>query len=266
MSFWILLLLCIVQGLTEFLPVSSSGHLLLVEQIFGIEGDTLMLNLFLHLATLLAVIVVYRKIIWQILKKPFQPLTYKLLLSTVLTVILAVGYEVLDLNKYGFKIYGFCFLATSIILLVTYLFQKRTTVVKSDKEISTKSAVLVGIVQGFAVLPGISRSGSTISSLILTGNDEEKASEFSFLLSIPVIVGGFILELIKLIKNGGASNAFATVNPWLCVFAFIFTFFVAFASLKITLKLLKKHRFVFFSIYLFLLAITVITLNFTIFN
>ncbi len=265
MSFWVLLLLCVVQGLTEFLPVSSSGHLLLVEQVFGIEGDTLMLNLFLHLATLLAVIVVYRKILWQLIKKPFQPLTYKLLVSTVFTVILALGYELLDLGRFGFKMYGFCFLITSIVLMFTFIFQKRSTVVKTG-DISYKSAIIVGIVQGFAVLPGISRSGSTISSLLLTGNDEEKASEYSFLLSIPVILGGFMLELIKLIKGGGASNAFASINPWLCVFAFIFTFFVAFASLKITLKLLKKHKFVFFAIYLFLLAIVVITLNFTIFK
>ncbi len=264
MSFWILCLLCIVQGLTEFLPVSSSGHLLLVEQIFKIEGDTLMLNLFLHLATLLAVIVVYRKIIWNLLKKPLQPLTYKLILSTVITVIMAVAYELLDLDKYGFKIYGFCFLITSIVLMVTYVFQKRSSTVKTG-EISVKSAILVGAVQGLAVLPGISRSGSTISSLILTGNDEEKASEYSFLLSIPVIFGGFILEIIKLVKNGGTGNAFASISPWLCIFAFIFTFAVAFASLKITLKLLKKHKFVYFSIYLFILAIVVITLNFTIF-
>lgn len=264
MSFWILCLLCIVQGLTEFLPVSSSGHLLLVEQIFGIE-DTLLLNLFLHVATLCAVIVVYRKTIWGLLKKPFQPLTYKLLLSTLITVIIAVGYELLHLDQYGFKIYGFCFLITSIVLGVTFLFQKKGITVKSDNEIGVKSAVLVGFVQGLAVFPGISRSGSTISSLILAGNDEEKASEFSFLLSIPVILGGFVLELIKLIKGGSTTNAFATISPWLCVFAFIFTFFVAFASLKLTLKLLKKHKFIYFAIYLFLLAITVITLNFTIF-
>lgn len=266
MSFWVLLLLCVVQGLTEFLPVSSSGHLLLVEQVFGIEGDTLMLNLFLHLATLLAVIVVYRKIIWNLLKHPIQPLTGKLLLSTLFTVALAIGYELLDLGKYGYKMYGFCFLITAIILTVTFIFQKKATVVKTSDEISTKSAILVGVVQGFAVLPGISRSGSTISTLLLTGNNEEKASEFSFLLSIPVIIGGFALELIKLIRGGGASNAFATINPWQCVFAFIFTFFVAFASLKITLKLLKKHKFIYFAIYLFVLAIVIITLNFTIFK
>lgn len=260
MSFWVLFLLCLVQGLTEFLPVSSSGHLLFVEQLFGIEG-TLLLNLFLHLATLLAVVIVYRKIIWKLMKKPFQPLTYKLILSTALTVAIAVIYELLNLDRFGFKIYGFCFMITAIVLTITYFFQKKSTTVSSG-ELSIKSSVVVGIVQGFAVFPGISRSGSTISALLLTGNDEEKASEYSFLLSIPVILGGFALELIKLIKNGGDGNAFAGLNIWMYIFAFIFTFVVAFASLKLTLRLLKKHKFIFFAIYLAVLSIAVISINF----
>lgn len=261
MSFWVLCLLCVVQGLTEFLPVSSSGHLLFVEQLFGIHGDLMMLNLFLHVATLCAVVVVYRKIIWQILKKPFQPLTYKLLLSTVITVILAFTYEFLELDRFGFKVYGFCFLITSVLLFVTFMFQKKSAVVPSQN-ISVKSAIVSGLVQGFAVLPGISRSGSTISSLILCGNDESKAAEYSFLLSIPVIVGGFALEVIKLLKDGGAGNAFASIGAWECVFAFVLTFLVAIASLKITLKLLKNNKFIYFSIYLFALGLFVVGYNF----
>ena len=261
MSFWILCLLCVVQGLTEFLPVSSSGHLLLVEQLFGVEGDLLMLNLFLHLATLCAVVIVYRKIIWNILKKPFQPLTYKLLLSTVITVCLAFVYRFLDFDRFGFKIYGFCFLITSVLLFVTFMFQKKAAVVPSQT-IGTKSAILVGFVQGLAVMPGISRSGSTISSLILSGNDESKAAEFSFLLSIPVIIGGFALELFDLIKDGGAGNAFASIGVWECLFAFVLTFVVAWASLKITLKLLKNNKFIYFAIYLFAVALFVIGYNF----
>lgn len=260
MSFWVLLLLCVVQGLTEFLPVSSSGHLLFFEQIFNIH-DTLFLNLFLHMATLLAVIIVYRKIIWRLMKKPFQPLTYKLVLSTLITVVIALGYELLDLDRYGFKIYGFCFLITAILLTVTYFFQKKSAVVP-NKEISVKSAVVVGFVQGLAVFPGISRSGSTISTLLLMGNSEEQASECSFLLSIPVIVGGFALELIKFLKSGGQGNAMAGLSVWAYIFAFIFTFVVAFASLKLTLKLLKKHKFIFFAIYLAALSIAVICINF----
>ena len=261
MNFWILILLCVVQGLTEFLPVSSSGHLLFAEQIFGIEGELLLLNLFLHVATLCAVIIVYRKTIWALIKKPFQPLTYKLILSTVITCVFAFTYKIFNLDQYMPKVYGFCFLATSILLFSTYMFKRKATVV-SPPEISTKSAVLVGFVQGLAVLPGISRSGSTISSLILAGNDEGKSAEYSFLLSIPVIVGGFILELIDLVQSGGAGNAFATIPVWQCIVAFVVTFLVAMLSLKVTLKLLKNNKFIFFSIYLLILGIVVIVYNF----
>ena len=258
MSFLVLIVLCLVQGLTEFLPVSSSGHLLLFSQLFGINDNNLLLNLFLHTATLVAVVIVYRKVILKILKKPFQPLTFKLLLSTSITLIFALAYEIFDIDKYVTSIYGFCFLITSILLFITHKFQKQASVVSLNPDISYKSATLVGFVQGLAVLPGISRSGSTICSLILAGNDEEKSAEYSFLLSIPIIIGGFVFELIK-IENFG--ELFATTSPLSIIFAFVFTFAVAFISLKLTLKLLKKNKFIFFSIYLLFISIFVIIFN-----
>ncbi len=261
MSFLVLCLLCLVQGISEFLPISSSGHLLFIEQIFKVEGDLMMLNLFLHVATLCAVVLVYRKTIWKLLKKPFQPLTYKLMFSTAITLVFAFLYNCLELDRFGFKIYGFCFLITALLLFVTYMFQKKSLVVQAG-DISIKSSVVVGIMQGFAVFPGLSRSGSTISSLILCGNDEKKSSEYSFLLSLPIILGGFVLELISLIKNGGTGNAFASIGVWQCLFAFVLTFVVAVASLKITLKLLKNNKFIYFSIYLFALGLFVLAYNF----
>lgn len=258
MSFLVLCILCIVQGLTEFLPVSSSGHLLLFEQLFNIKGNLLLLNLFLHMATLIAVIIVYRKIIWKLIKKPFQPLTYKLILSTLITLVFALTYEIFDIDNFVVKIYGFCFLITAVLLLCTHKFQKKACVVKTG-ELSVKSAIIVGVVQGFAVLPGISRSGSTISSLILTGNDESASAEYSFLLSIPIILGGFIFELIKLFKQ---NNLVLPVGVFECVFAFVLTFVVSIISLKLTIKLLKKNKFVIFSIYLFLVGTGVLLLNY----
>ncbi len=251
MSFWVLILLCVVQGLTEFLPVSSSGHLLLFEKLFNIEGNLLLLNLFLHMATLLAVVIVYRKVILKILKKPFQPLTYKLLLSTAITVVFALTYEIFNLDAYVSQVFGFFFFVTALLLFLAHHFQKRASVLKVG-EVDTKSAIFVGIAQGFAVIPGLSRSGSTISTLLFCGNDEEKSAEYSFLLSIPIIVGGFIFELLKLDEVG---NAFEIVSPLWCVFAFVFTFVVSFASLKITLKMLKNKKFNYFAIYLILVGI-----------
>ena len=256
MNVLILLILCVVQGLTEFLPISSSGHLLLFSQLFGIEDNNLLLNLFLHLATLFAVVIVYRDIIWKIIKKPFQPLTFKLLLSTTITVAFAFVYEFLNIDKHVTMFYGFCFLLTAILLFVTHRFQIHSSVVSANKEIKTRSAFIVGIIQGFAVLPGISRSGSTICSLILLGETEENASEYSFLLSIPIIVGGFIFEFLK---NGSAFTFSLPIGVYF--FAFVLTFLTAILSLKITLKLLKGQKFNLFGIYLIFVSIFTIIFN-----
>lgn len=256
MKFYILVILCIVQGLTEFLPVSSSGHLMLFEQLFGITDNVLLINLFLHLATLFAVIFIYRDVIFSLLKKPFQPLTLKLLITTLITLVFAGIYEIFDLNNSVGMFYGYFFLVTSLILFFTYLFQKKSSTIKVG-DISYKNSIMVGLVQGCAVLPGISRSGSTISALILMGNSESKASEYSFLMSIPIIIGGFLFEIIK-VENW--NNVFSGISWWYIIFAFILTFIVSLISLKLTIKLLKKNKFIYFSIYLFILGLSVIFL------
>ena len=260
MSLWILLILCVVQGLTEFLPVSSSGHLLFFEQVFGVTENLMFLNLFLHLATLLAVVIVYRKTILNLIKKPFQAYTYKLILATLFSVILAFVYEFSGVDKVITKIYPFAFLLTSILLFMCHLFQKKAVAFNTN-EISVKNSIIVGIVQGFAVVPGLSRSGSTISSLILTGNDEKSSAEFSFLLSIPIIVGGFVLELIQLNKSG---LSFESVSIGSYFLAFLLTFIDALIALKITLKILKNHKFIIFSIYTFVMFIVTFVFNYVI--
>lgn len=257
MSVWVLLLLCVVQGLTEFLPVSSSGHLLFVEQLFGINDNILLINLFLHLSTLCAVIVVYRKVLWGLVKKPFQPLTYKLMVATAVSVVFAFAYKLFNIDVVATKLYGFCFLITAVLLFMTYRFQTRVSVIKLG-EMSYKNALLIGLVQGLAVLPGISRSGSTISAMILTGNDEAKSAEFSFLLSIPIIVGGFVIELLGI---DGWSTVFVGVDLWQCVVAFVLTFLVALLSLKLTIKFLKDKKFKRFAIYLLIVGVIVTVLN-----
>ena len=259
MSFFVLIILCLVQGLCEFLPISSSGHLLLFEQLFNLKDNLLLINLFLHLSTLIAVIVVYRKTLLKLIKKPLQPLTFKLILSTFITVIFALAYEVLNIESIITCFYGFCFLVTSILLFLTHKFEKRAAIINTNSQIKLSNAILVGIVQGIAVLPGISRSGSTICTLMLCGESKETASEYSFLLSIPIIIGGFIFELLKL---DNISFALKTLNPAYAIFAFVFTFAIAFLSLKLTLKLLKGNKFNLFAIYLLFISIFVIIYNF----
>ena len=258
MSFFVLCLLCIVQGLTEFLPISSSGHLTLFEQLFNVEVDMLLLNLFLHLASLCAVIIFYRKTILKLIKKPFQPLTYKLVISTIITFIFAMAYKAIDIDNYIFYIYGFCFLITAIILFICDGFQRNTILLKKPA-LTYRDAVIVGIVQGLAVVPGLSRSGTTISSLIFLKNEESNAAEYSFLLSIPVIIGGFLFEILS-IENW--QNLFIEINIWQYIFAFFLTFLVAIISLKYTVKMLKCQKFSYFSAYLVLISIFVIIINF----
>lgn len=260
MSVWVLFLLCVVQGLTEFLPVSSSGHLLLLEQLFGVSENLMFLNLFLHIATLFAVVIVYRETLLKIIKKPFQPLSFRLLLATIFSVVLAFIYEFSGIEKYITKIYPFGFLLTSLLLLLCHIYQTKATTI-SVGEIGYKKSVMVGLIQGLAVVPGLSRSGSTISGLILSGSDETQASEFSFLLSIPIIVGGFCLELLR--QKNTIIN-FSLMNFGLYFFSFLLTFFVSIVALKLTIKLLKKQKFLLFSIYTFMLFILTFILNFII--
>ena len=258
MNFFVLCLLCVVQGITEFLPISSSGHLLLIEQLFNINGNILGLNLFLHLATLVAVVIIYRSVIWELITKPFQPLTYKLILSTAITLVFAFAYKLLNIDNIATNLYGFCFLATAIILFCCHKFKQKSATI-SPPEITFKSACLVGATQGFAVLPGLSRSGTTIATLLFLGNDDAKSAEYSFLLSVPIIVGGFVLELVSA-KN--ISLAFCGLSLAECGFGFGLTFLVSIISLKLTIKMLKNNKFIYSSIYLFAVGFFTIIFNF----
>ena len=250
--------MCIVQGLTEFLPVSSSGHLVLIEQLFGVSDNTMLLNLFLHLATLLAVVIVYRETLWKIIKNPFQIYSFKLLIATIFTVLFAFIYDFSGLENYVTKIYPFGFLLTSVLLLLCHKYQTHAMSVNIEK-VSFKKSMIVGMVQGLAVIPGLSRSGSTISSLVLSGTDESQASEFSFLLSIPIIIGGFCLELIR---EKNTLSYFTFNNFGVYFIAFTLTFIVSIIALKLTIKLLKKQKFLLFSIYTFLMFILTFLINF----
>ena len=181
----------IVQGLTEFLPVSSSGHLALLAR-FGVCPTSVFFTLSLHLATLAALLVAMRKEVAEILRHPIKEGKY-VVLASLPTVLIAF------LFKKGFPallegtMLGFGFLLTSAILTVSELFRRDS----KGQMLDAKISLATGAVQGIAVLPGVSRSGSTIAVLTLCGVGGEKAARFSFLLSVPIIVGGFLLEGIE---------------------------------------------------------------------
>ena len=249
MAIWIAIVLGVIQGLTEFLPLSSSGHLLLVEHFLSVP-TSMFFNLLMHLATLVAVILFFWKDVLFCLKHPLSKQTLCLILSSFCTATIAFAMSFLP-GVFEGMLLGPSFLVTAIVLLVSELWTRRKKT--SFAPISTTKAFVVGVAQGIAVLPGISRSGSTISTLKFMGMDNQSATSYSFLLSIPVIVGGIVLE----ITTGSASNV--KIGIWPCLLGFVFSFLFGLASLFFLKKLVKNNKWWVFVPYLFVLG-TLVTI------
>ena len=254
MSFWIAIFLGLVQGLTEFLPVSSSGHLTFFEIAFGLSGDNVLYNVLLHFATLLALVIFMRKQIWQIVKNPLGKQTFLLLFASVLTGVVGIGVDQIFGASGNLFVVAIGFVITAIVLLLVNKKTKQKTYCPTSA-ITYKNACLIGIVQGIAVLPGLSRSGSTLGAGILGGAGQKQSAEFSFLLGLPIIVMGCIYEIYKGFKIGFNFNQ-TDIFPMAigCVVAFV----VALLSLKFMMKLVQKNRWILFSIYLVSFATLII--------
>lgn len=237
----------LIQGLTEFLPVSSSGHLILFQHLFDMPDDMLLFNILLHVATLCAVLIVFRKKIWQLIRHPLNKTNYCLIISTVITCTLVVIFKDIIDKTFTHKILPITFLVTAIVLFST------TFIKPKDRDVTYKSSVLAGFAQGIAVIPGLSRSGVTISTMLATGTKREEAAEFSFLMSIPIIIASFVLELIT---SDGAFN----IDIWPAIVAFIAAFISGILAIKFMLVVIKKVKLYWFSLYLVILAIVCLIL------
>jgi undecaprenyl-diphosphatase len=178
MSWIIAIILGLVQGIAEFLPISSSGHLTLVSKIFGSQENILLISVLLHFATLFAVVFTFRKYIWELIKHPLSKEAINLYIATIPTVLIVLFFKSC-LSDYfeSSKLLPFGFLITAILLLFTYLIVGKKN--EYEKQINKKSALLMGIAQGFAALPGISRSGATICTGLLSGEKREETVRFS---------------------------------------------------------------------------------------
>ena len=251
MTIWVAILLGIIQGLTEFLPVSSSGHLVLVQQIFGINNNCLLFDVVVHLGTLVAVVVVYKKSVLEIIKHPFGQKAQKLVFATIPTIIIALIFKDFFKNSFNGSLLFVGFFVTAIIMFITDYACKHNYQYKS---LSCGNAIVMGVFQGFAILPGISRSGSTIASAMVQGVRRNESAEFSFLMSIPAILGSLVFELFDL---GGA---IIDVSAWCLILGFVASAIFGYLAIKLMLKVIKKARFVWFGVYMLLLAIFV-TLN-----
>lgn len=229
----------LIQGATEFLPISSSGHIMLVERLLGVESD-LSFTLMMHLATLCAVVIVMRKQILSALKGNIK---WKILLASAMSFLVVIATNGLIKVAMSGTFLAVCFLITAVMLLASGFVKAKKT------EINYFDAAMIGLVQGIAVLPGISRSGSTVSAAIMLGNERESSMSFSFLLSIPIILGSALIDFI--------SEGLGAFEPLPIIFGFIAAFASGMVAIKLMLKLTKKS-FDFFAIYLAALSLFLI--------
>lgn len=241
------LLLGIVQGASEFLPISSSGHLLLLEKL-GVGQESLFFNVMVHVGTLLAVLIALRKSWLPLLRKPFQKTTGHILLASIPTVILALVFKFLAPSLLDGLLLGFGFTLTACLLIAGEMFKPTKTTL-----LTAKKSVLTGVLQGIAVLPGVSRSGATISALTLQGVDKKDAASFSFLLSIPIIIGSAILEGIEIARSGAAIG----IDAVPVIVGTAAAFISGLVSINMFMKLIKSHSMIGFAIYTLLLGIVV---------
>lgn len=240
------ILLGLIQGLCEFLPVSSSGHLVLFQQILGVDDPGILLDTLLHVGTLIAIFVVFRRDIWDMIKKPLSRPVYLLVVATVPAVIATVLLG--DFFELAFTgaFLGLGFLITSIILFVSGKKQGQV------REMSYIDALVMGCFQAFAILPGVSRSGSTISGGLFRGLDREQAAKFSFLMSVPAIAGSVVLQLIDILQGNAAALPVIPVLLGMLAAAASSLF-----AIKFMLFIVKRTDLKWFSLYTAILGVLV---------
>lgn len=265
----------IIQGITEFLPVSSSGHIALFQHFSpNMEGSaaTFVMAL-LHLGTLVAVFIAFHETIWKLIKEAFRMLgdlfTLKFTLKNMnderKMIMMFIVASVPLLIIYPFKsVYdsivqagsliflGCCFLFTSLILFVS---DRKDNGTKGIKEMTYKNALFIGLFQGFALLPGVSRSGSTIGSSLIAGFSKEFAVQFSFILGIPAIFAGSLVEIKDAVEIG------ASVEVLPMFIGFVVSAVVGFLSIKMINYLVKTDKYKIFAIYTLVLGIATIGLG-----
>ena len=266
-------LLGILQGVAEFLPISSSGHLALAQSLFGLEDVPLLYDIFLHMATLLAVTIYFWPKIWALLKCfgrwitkkqksdnqvqisendllcPTDKIGQKTIIAIILTTAITGAFGIFTsklIPDLGVKFVCGGFLVTSALLIISSIMEKRQSANGPNEftGISIRQSIIIGIMQGFGTLPGISRSGSTIAGALFGGVNRSLAGEFSFIVSIPAILGAFILELKDLGQMSSSIGAAPIIAGCISSFA------VGYFSLSVLMKIIKKGKLQWFAAYL----------------
>lgn len=210
-ALWKAVLLGLIQGATEFLPVSSSGHLVIFQSLFGLEVGALTFDIFLHFGTLIAVFIVFWPDIKEMLlfKKSHRHLTYMILIGIIPTGIIGVLFQ--DLFEQLFHsvlLVGCMLLFTGLILWFSETFPQGRKDLEGMKPID---AIFIGVMQGLAIIPGISRSGSTIVAGLTRGMKRDQAARYSFLVALPVVFGATLLEAKDIFQGAGGHVGFANL-------------------------------------------------------
>ena len=245
-------LLAVIQGITEFLPVSSSGHLVLLGKLFGFTGsENMTLGILLHAGSLFAIVAFYFKTLIGFFKKDQLHLMAMVILGSVPAGVAGVALEVSGVNTELFSnpaAVGLCLWITATILRFT---SKPSLCAKCEpvelKKITLKQTLIIGFAQMFAILPGVSRSGSTIAAGVLCGVKREDAATFSFLLATPAICGAILLEILKFFKHGAVIQGSASA----LIAAVIISAVTSFGALKLLVNIVKRGKLVWFSWYLY---------------
>jgi len=264
-------ILGIVQGLAEFLPISSSGHLALLQYFFGVEADSVLLfTVMMHVGTLVSVFIIYRKDIWALIlelidtikdlctgkgprinSSPMRRMGFMIIVATIPTALIGLIFEDFFESLYASIVsiaIGLIF--TGIILFVAERMGKSD---KGPMEMKWRHAIFIGIMQGIAICPGVSRSGSTLFGSLISGLKREFAVEFVFLISIPSILGSVVLEMPKALAEGmdASMTGPLIVGVILAALSGIF-------AIKAMIKVVSNKRLIGFTIYVWIVAACVL--------
>ncbi|MGI9256031.1 MAG: undecaprenyl-diphosphate phosphatase [Salinispira sp.] len=254
------LLFGLIQGLTEFLPVSSSGHLALMKNLWGLENIPLVFDILLHFATLLAVLIMFRTRLGELMRSVYRSITGRadeqdrmhirliglIIAATIVTAVLGIAIGSIPGLGENITVISICFMITALILLAS---SKLPIGNKNYGNITVKDSLFIGLAQGVGVFPGISRSGISISAGLAMGLKREVAGEFSFILSIPAIIGAALLKIRDL------SDMSEHIGIPVLFLGMLAAFISGFFSLMFLMRLVRQGKFFYFAFYLIPLSI-----------
>ncbi len=267
-------ILGLIQGLTEYLPVSSSGHLTIGANLFGLSGEeNLTFNVVVHVATVCSTFVIlWKEIVWifkglfqinkdetgKFLLNKEQKYVLNIIVSMIPVGIVGVFFKdtIEEIFGSGLMIVGCMLLLTALLLTFAYFAKPR-----QKESLSTKDAFIIGVAQACAVMPGLSRSGSTIATGLILGNQKEHLAQFSFLMVIPPILGEALLDVLKVMESGYESIA-SGISPTALFIGFITAFAAGCLACKWMINIVKKGKLIYFAIYCAIVAISILIYSF----